>query len=369
MSSSLVTPLEQALGSVLMALALLDVFLTVLYARIGTGIFSTRLARLVWWLAHKLAHALGRAGAAVLTFCGPAILTSLILAWALLLSLGAALIIHPALGTAVRASSGATATDFVTALYVGGSSLSIVGASDYGPQTTGFQLIFLFNSLVGLSVTSLTISYLMQVYNALLDRNVAGLTVHLQTGETGDAAELLAGWGPRGQFSGGYSNMSDLASEMTSVKESHHFYPVLFYFRFRKPGYSVSRMTFVSLDAVALIQSALDDERHGWLKGSASLVQLERACTILVSSLDATFLSRGRRPRGRPVGAPENELRERYARAVRRLQQAKIETRKDAQAGADQYVALRRAWDSDVLLLGTAMGYDANEVTAAPAST
>jgi len=39
---------EQVAGALLMAVVLLDVFLTVLYARIGTGIISTRLARATW---------------------------------------------------------------------------------------------------------------------------------------------------------------------------------------------------------------------------------------------------------------------------------------------------------------------------------
>jgi hypothetical protein len=42
--------LEQVLGAFLMLAILLDVFLTVLYARVGTGILSHKLARLTWRL-------------------------------------------------------------------------------------------------------------------------------------------------------------------------------------------------------------------------------------------------------------------------------------------------------------------------------
>jgi hypothetical protein len=122
------------------------------------------------------------------------------LMWGVLLALGSGLVIHPALGTAIESSTGTTDTDFVTALFVGGSSMSIVGASDYGPTSPGYKLLFLFNSLVGMAVTSLTITYLMQVYSALRSRNTLGLMMHVQSGETGDAAELLARWGPRGRF-------------------------------------------------------------------------------------------------------------------------------------------------------------------------
>src|SRR3954451_21851978 len=89
--------LEPLAGALLMALILADVFLTVLYARAGTGIISDRLARLVWLV-------LGRAsspgnGSHLLSFCGPLILVALLFTWSILLALGAALIVHPQLGT------------------------------------------------------------------------------------------------------------------------------------------------------------------------------------------------------------------------------------------------------------------------------
>jgi hypothetical protein len=70
---------------------------------------------------------------------------------------------------------GQYATDFVTALLVAGNSLSIVGGGDYAPHTTGTRLLFLFNSLIGASVLSLVLSYLVQVYSALRERNALAL--------------------------------------------------------------------------------------------------------------------------------------------------------------------------------------------------
>ena len=44
----MIPALEQLLGALLMLLVLADVYLTVLYARVGTGIISEKLARVVW---------------------------------------------------------------------------------------------------------------------------------------------------------------------------------------------------------------------------------------------------------------------------------------------------------------------------------
>src|SRR5437764_7352471 len=213
--------LEPLAGGIVLAITLLDVFLTVMYAGAGAGILAPRLARGVWRVFRGLS---GRRHTAILSYGGPAQLVALVLMWGVLLALGAGLVIHPALGTGVKSSSGATDTDFVTALFVGGSSMSIVGASDYGPTSPGYKLLFLFNSLVGMSVTSLTLTYLMQVYTALRSRNTLGLMLQAQSGETGDAAELIARCGPRVRFDGGYNHLSTRAGHVTAMVETRHIY-------------------------------------------------------------------------------------------------------------------------------------------------
>ena len=47
------------------------------------------------------------------------------------------------------------------------------------------KVMFLFNSVVGTSVISLTLTYLMQVYAALRERNTLGLKMHAMSAETG----------------------------------------------------------------------------------------------------------------------------------------------------------------------------------------
>src|SRR4051794_18295429 len=269
-----------------MALVLADVFLTVLYARAGTGIISDRLARAVWLALRSVAR--GRSGH-LLAFCGPFIVVALLLTWSILLALGAALIVHPLLGSSITNSNGDTPTDFITAIYVAGSSLSIVGGSNFAPQSAGAKLLFLLNSVIGTSVISLTITYLMQIYAALRSRNSLCLKIHAISGETGDAAELLAHLFANNQLSAGYNNLSELAAEATGAKEAHHFYPILFYFRFPEPYYSVSRSWLVALDAVSLIRSALPKEAD-WLKQSGAVTQLSMAAPLLLSTLNDVFL-------------------------------------------------------------------------------
>lgn len=356
--------LEIVVGAVMVLAVVADVFLTVLYARIGAGILSVHIERATWWLFERVARRLSAHHNKVLSFCGPAILVNLLVSWTVLLTLGAALIIHPALGTSITTSSaGPTPTDFITAVFAGGSSMSIVRAADVTPVTTPYKLYFLLNSLIGASVISLTITYLMQVYNALQRRNTLAYKLYLQSGETSDAAELLAGLGARGSFQCGYTSLADIAVEMTVVMEAHHFYPVLFYFRFPRPIYGVSYFTLMALDEVTLIKSALSDDELGWLKESVPVTQLWRAALLLASSQEKKSRQAGAAEEApRPSAEDVDRWNRRYRAAVRRLRDAGVATTDDEAAGAANYVALRSRWQQQLLRAMQLMAYSPEEI-------
>ena len=354
---------EQIVGALLMLLILLDVFLTVLYARADAGIISPRVSRFVWLAFKKLSKPFTKERERILSFCGPTILVTYVLVWAFSLAVGAGLIIHPKLGTSVRATSEATRSDLITAIYAGGSSIAVVGVSDYSPETAGFRMMFLFNSLIGLSMISLTLTYLMQVYSALNRRNVFGLDVQLGCGQKGDAAELIARLGPDGKFETGYANLYQLAHEMTQAKESHHFYPVLFYFRFREPAYAIPRFTLVSLDAVALIRTTMDDDEYAWLKKSGAVAQLDSSARLLLETVWNTFL-RGvvHEPSHTPYDKTRDLWHRRYFAALRRLRQAGIRTIANEQAGVEDYVNLRSEWNGYISRMGPLLAYSPEEI-------
>ncbi|KRQ12672.1 hypothetical protein AOQ71_16145 [Bradyrhizobium manausense] len=351
--------LEPILGMSLIAVVLADVFLTVLYARAGTGIVSDRLARLVWLAMRGICSSRNNH---LLSFCGPLILVALLLTWSFLLALGAALVVHPLLGTSITNSNQQTPTDFTTALYVAGSSLSIVGGSNFGPQSAGAKLLFLVNSVIGTSVISLTITYLMQIYGALRSRNSLCLKIHTLSGETGDAAELLAHLFAKNQLSAGYNNLSEMAVELTDAKEAHHFYPILFYFRFPEPIYAVSRSCLIALDAVSLIRSALPDDAE-WLKKSGAVTQVWLSGLMLLATLNGVFLHK--KPSGEPVGANQQLWRVRYDHARERLLIAGICVTDDLRNSVESYVEHRTKWDSLVHLVGNSMAYALAEIDPA----
>ena len=355
--------LEQAAGVVVVLFVLVDVFLTVLYARVGTGILSARLARTQWRLFKPFSRLFGRHRGKVLSFCAPSVLVSLVGTWALLLALGSAMIVHPALGTGIQHTGGKQERDFATAFYVGATSLSFIGTSDFSPTTPPYRLYFLFNSLIGVSVMTLTLTYLMQVYTALRERNTFGIKLYLMSGETADAVELLASLGAQGKFESTYSVLAEMAAEATKVKEAHHFYPVLALFRFRDPYYSMSAPISLGLDTVTLIKSALDDDEYAWLKESTAVTLLWRALIMQTGILDNAYDLGHEAARGEPPDAATLERwRHRYLAAVERLRNAGIRTRADVERGVEIYATLRADWEHRIALLAPAMEYNLSEV-------
>jgi hypothetical protein len=348
--------IEQILGAALMLLFLADIFLTVLYARAGSGLLAPRWNRGIWALLHGVAKLLGRRRGTLLSLAGPLIVVSLIGFWAFGLTFGAALVIQPDLGTAIRPSSGDAPRDFVTALVVAGNSLSIVGGGDFSPHTSGTRLLFLINSLIGASVLSLVLSYLVQVYSALRERNTLALTVDLLTDGTGHAAVMLARLMPGGDPSDLKSTLGNLVGSLAATKEAHHFYPLLFYFRFEEPRYAVSRLSFVLLDTVTLIETALDQRRYGNLARSASVAAIRHGARMLLETLNAHFPTADDRT---DVAIETVFFQGSYLEATQILEHAGIAVRLE---GRDTYVDRRRRWQPLVRRVAPTLGYTMSEI-------
>jgi hypothetical protein len=353
--------IEPIIGFILGFLVLSDIFLLVLHSRADTGTINKVISQLAWRGFIGIGNGLGRRKGAFLSFAGPSILVIVIGMWFVLLTLAAALVIHPSLGTSVRATHGETPTDFMTALYVAGHSLDFVGGSDFSPHTAAFRLLFLINSIIGVALVPLIITYLLEVYASLRVRNSLGLEVQLHSAETGDAAEVIAALGRNGKFDTGYVVLTEWAAKAVEVKESHHFHPVLFYFRFAEPYYSVSRTSLVTLDTVTLIKSALDDQEYKWLKESAAIDQLERGTLMELKTLAQIFL-----PNENFDVPPDEQTRgrwrRRYAAAVERLQRAGIRT---SESGAEEYISLRSKWDVYITKIVPKFAYEMNEIDTA----
>ena len=353
--------LAQTVGIGLVLLALQDIYLTVLYPRLGRSVFSMLLSKGIWWLFKLATRTIPFKGDRLLSHSGPIILVSILVVWLSLLIFGFALIVWPALGSTIQASQGETPTDFGTALYYSGFSLTTLGTGDLVPKTDTQRLLMFVQAAIGFSIFTLTITYLLSVYSAFVKRNSFALSLHHRTVGTGDAAELLARMGANGQLNDIQQNIATMARDVLNVLvESHNSYPVVLYFRFQQTYYSLPRIVLLNMDTATLIKSALNSEKYRSLICSAAVAELWGGSLHFLHQLSHSFLP----PRGRlHINAQQEQAwRERYYRAVERLKAEGIETVADLEEGANSYISLRRKWQPDLTALSAYMAYKWSEV-------
>lgn len=353
--------LVQLLGIALILLALVDVFLMVLYARSGVGLITPRLNRTTWRLMRRIAPGRSPARDVVLSYGGPIILVLTVAVWAALLFLGSGLIAWPELGTGVRATSGTTPTDFVTALYYGGYSLTTLGTGNLVPETGALKLLMVILALVGFSFVTLTITYFMSVYSALLRRNKLAQSLHQGSGGSGDAAGILLSAGPGGDFRAGSGQLSQIGRDVIDLLESHHLYPVLHYFRMLKPRYSTARVVMLTLDTASLARCALGSS-HRDFAGSGAIQILWGSGLELLDDTTKTFISDKSHEKASRQ-SDEEEARHHYRSALRKLSDGGIETAEDPALGEEEYLELRGQWITRVRALAQFTGYRWNEIS------
>jgi hypothetical protein len=333
-------------GGALALVALADIFLTVLYARIGWAFLIETLGACLWRLFKRVAPGFGRYRDQVLSFCGPTVLVCAVALWVTMLICGFALIVWPRLGTSVVASrpDQPTPRDFATAIYYSGSCLTTAFNGDLVPRTAFFRLLVPVESAIGISVLTLSLTYFLEVYNALLRRSTLAQNLQHATGGTGDAAEWVAGLGPAGDFSQARGELFALGTEMLNFLESQHLYPILIYFRFGEARYAIARKTLIVFDAVSLIRTALDGERYASFIASAAVNGLWNGGMQLMRMMGANFL--GGASGGEEDLDAETAARwhRRFRAAAERFRAAGIATAPDEDAAAERYTALRRQW-------------------------
>ncbi len=160
---------------------------------------------------------------------------------------------------------------------------------------------------------------------------------------------------------GARQDLAGIAQEVVNLYESHQFYPVLHYFRFRETHYAMARVALVAMDAATLIRSGLDEERYASLMHSAAVAALWGSGQQLLEALSASFLADSD-PGGEPGEEALVAWRERYHHALVRFRAGGIAVAEDAEAGADSYVSLRRQWDRYVFAFAEMMVHAWEEV-------
>lgn len=346
------------IGTILVLLALADIFLTVLHPRSESSVLSIPVARGVWWLFLNTAARMKRRDR-FLSYGGPAIIVAIIGVWVTLLLVGFALIVWPALGTGIQKGNGETPSSFAAAIYYVGFALTTLGTGDLAPQTESQQLLIVLQSILGYSVLTLTFAYVTSVYSNLTSRKVFALSLHHSTANIASSAELLARLAAANNINTLSQDISQIAQNLMQLLESNKSYPVLLYFRYSQDYYALPRVLFLTMDLATLINSTLDQGKYRSVIRSAGTAELWYGSKHLLEEICSALIPY---VRVQSQELRQSRWREHYYQALDRLKREGIAITTDPEAGLESYISMRSQWATDLAKLITYMAYEPDKM-------
>jgi Ion channel len=252
-------PVIAAIAGFLIAAAILwEAFETIVLPRRATRRFRfTRLFYRSTWIPWRaLARRMRRPKRreTFLSVFGPLSLLFLFVLWAAGIILAFGLLYYSVArfeGAAGAAHSGPH--DFVTCLYLSGTTFFTLGLGDVTPFRWGERWLTVIESGLGFGFLALVFSYLPVIYQAFSRREVNIVLLDSRAGSPPTAAELirrhagLTGWNELHQL------LRDWERVAAEILESHVSYPVVAYFRSQHNNESWLAALTAILDASALL--------------------------------------------------------------------------------------------------------------------
>lgn len=231
------------LGLAVVLIVLNDMFRTLLYPR-GAGTLSQAVMSGIWKVSTATGH---RFGSAV----GPAGMAAVVVAWAVLLGSGWALIYGPHVPHEFTYSPGVSPERsgvVVESLYIADMNLSTLGLGDAIPVTPWLRLATALEALIGFALITSAMTWFMQIYPPLTRRRSLGLRL----ATLGDS-ELPAAM-PELDAAYVATVVDELSTQIAAVQIVLNQHAESWFFREDAPRHSLARQLPV---AVALRDAAL----------------------------------------------------------------------------------------------------------------
>jgi hypothetical protein len=246
-------------GIVVILLVAQDAFETiVLPRRVARRIRITRFFFFVTWNMWKSLGRLIRPGArreSYLSYFGPLSLLALFVFWAVLFVFGFGLLLW---GLALPFNAPEKTINFLTYLYLSGTTFFTLGLGDVIPVPGVARLLVVSEVALGFGFLALVISYVPVIYQAFSRRELRISLLDARAGSPASAEEIL-----RRNHAG--KNVEELRLILHDwelwcgdILESHLSYPVLAYYRSQHDQQSWLEALTAILDTCALILAGIE---------------------------------------------------------------------------------------------------------------
>ncbi|MDD9207696.1 potassium channel family protein [Georgenia sp. 10Sc9-8] len=301
-------------AGVLLALLTVDVVLTTLGAGVRSGPVTGRLTRGLWRLL--LVPWRRRGSTAAIQHAGPVLLIVVVLTWVVLLWLAWTLVFLAG-DPAVQDATTGTGADTAEVVYFVGFTVFTLGVGDYAATTDLWRILTAVASFSGLFLVTLSITYLLNVVPAVVQRRALAQQIHAMG--TDAVALLRSGWDGQ-SFTGTFlEQLNNLTAPLSQVGEQQLAYPVLAYFRGSREHAALPVAAATLDDAMLLLDEAvLPEARPGDVPQSLRtlLAQLLNTSAMVRTGSEETTPPEPDLPALRASGIPLREAGE-VGRVVR----------------------------------------------------
>jgi hypothetical protein len=352
-------------GVLLSLLVAADVYVTILDDRPRVGPLGDTLNRTAWRVGITIARRLSRTRRhRSLNLIGPLLLPSLIIVYLVFLTFGFGLIYYPRLPTLFKVSQSFGEPGFWDAIYFSGMTLTTAGFGDITPHTRAMRILAVGESASGVALISLAVTYLLTVYGALQRKRAVALSFYHQAGEGANVAGFVAHHFVVDRFVGLEGVLRTAARDLQSLLESHIEHPILHYFHTVEVYKSLPRVLFIALETCAVIRSCIDEEAYPKLCRHPEVRTLEASARhVLGEFVHSLSLDADRRKSSATKFEESRRWERRFEQTLAQLAEADIATKRDREAGWEEYRANREEWEEPLYRFARHLGYDWDEVT------
>ncbi|MFP4416155.1 MAG: potassium channel family protein [Chitinivibrionales bacterium] len=295
-------------GTVIIIIGLLDVFFTILHYD-GFGVVSSRFYRLFWGLLRALTDPFPQGISQLWRSLGtPLMIPATMLIWLGSVTIGFACIFYPYMHHPYFSLPAYVVNaTFSDALFFSGISLTTVGYGDIVPQMAIFQFAAVMEGLIGFSIITLAISYVLNIYQVVQRMSVMAAELRHESGSTQDTQNILLMRFCRDETGSIEAYMRNLHRNLVAYYESLRHYPITYYFYSRRAYLSIPYVFHTIGGVLASLRWGLPFDHPG--SANSSLLMLYAGYSEIIEMMQKQFLPH------RPYMAIEPVDRETFERA------------------------------------------------------
>lgn len=241
-------------GALVVGAVFVDAFATTLTVSSGAGPLTSRV---LGWLWRAMLH-LHRQDtkSSPMTAAGVVLLILTVFTWVVLLWAGCAMVFAGS-GAIVDATTKLPAGT-LDVIYYSGFTVFTLGTGDFVAATPTWRVVTAAASFSGLFLITLSITYLISVVSAVVQRRSLATQIH---GLGRSSAEIVRrGWNGDGFSEMFQQQLISLLPLVVLSAEQHLAYPVLHYFHSREPDLAAPRAIAHLDEALTLLTKGVSEE-------------------------------------------------------------------------------------------------------------